>query len=400
MPRRILFVDDEPMLLSGLKRSLHAMRQEWDMTFVPGGHEALQAMAEGPFDIVVTDMRMPVMDGAQLLEEIKIKYPQCLRFVLSGQADRDAILKTVNPAHQFLSKPCEGAELKKRLTRALTIRNLLQNEELRQLVSKLESLPTLPTLYTQLTKELDSDDPSLARIGQLVSEDMALTAKILQLVNSAFFGFSGQVSSASRAVGLLGLDIIKALIVSTHVLREFQTDLLTAADVDYLWKHSLTVAGYAKSIATMEKADQRLVDDCFTAGLLHDLGKLILASAMRDKYRNVLSSVKESGTNLVTAEVQMLGCSHAEVAAYLLSLWGLPDTVIEGVAWHHHPSDSMKSEFSTVVAAHVANIYDEEQNPHWMIDSTVLDLEYLRTIGGVEREKEWRRNLREAPSMA
>src|ERR1700722_17073118 len=129
MPRRILFVDDEPMLLSGLKRSLHAMRQEWDMTFVSGGHEALQAMAERPFDIVVTDMRMPVMDGAHLLEEIKIKYPQCLRFVLSGQADRDAILKTVNPAHQFLSKPCEGAELKKRLTRALTIRNLLQNED-------------------------------------------------------------------------------------------------------------------------------------------------------------------------------------------------------------------------------------------------------------------------------
>src|SRR5258706_6789876 len=137
MPRRILFVDDEPMLLSGLKRSLHAMREEWAMTFVPGGQEALQAMAEEPFDIIVTDMQMPVMNGAQLLEEVKIKYPQCLRFVLSGQADRDAILKTVNPAHQFLSKPCEGAELKKRLPRALAISNLLHNEELSELVSQL-----------------------------------------------------------------------------------------------------------------------------------------------------------------------------------------------------------------------------------------------------------------------
>jgi len=200
MPRQILFVDDEPMLLSGLKRSLHAMRQEWEMTFVSGGQEALQAMAEHPYDIIVTDMQMPVMNGAQLLEEVKNKYPQCLRFVLSGQANRDTILKTVNPAHQFLSKPCDSAELKRRLTRALAIRNLLQNEELRELVSKLESLPTLPTLYADLIHELDKDEPSVARIGQLVSEDMALTAKILQLVNVSNGGFLSQDGQAVALV--------------------------------------------------------------------------------------------------------------------------------------------------------------------------------------------------------
>ena len=393
MPRQILFVDDEPMLLSGLKRSLHAMRQEWEMTFVSGGQEALQAMAEHPYDIIVTDMQMPVMNGAQLLEEVKNKYPQCLRFVLSGQANRDTILKTVNPAHQFLSKPCDSAELKRRLTRALAIRNLLQNEELRELVSKLESLPTLPTLYADLIHELDKDEPSVARIGQLVSEDMALTAKILQLVNSAFFGLSGQVSSATNAVGLLGLDIIKALVLSTHVLSKFQTDLLNVTDVEYLWKHSLTVAGYAKAIALMEKANQRAVDECFTAGLLHDLGKLILASAMNGKYGEVLSRIREKGTNLVAAEIEVLGCSHAEVAAYLMSLWGLPDNVIEGVAWHYHPSESAKSEFSTVATTHVATVYDEQQNPHWMIDSITLDTDYLTRIGCLEKEKEWRRAL-------
>ena len=391
MPRQILFVDDEPMLLSGLKRSLHAMRQEWEMTFVSGGQEALQAMAEHPYDIIVTDMQMPVMNGAQLLEEVKNKYPQCLRFVLSGQANRDTILKTVNPAHQFLSKPCDSAELKRRLTRALAIRNLLQNDELRGLVSKLESLPTLPTLYADLIHELDKDEPSVARIGQLVSEDMALTAKILQLVNSAFFGLSGQVSSATNAVGLLGLDIIKALILSTHVLSKFQTDLLNVTDVEYLWKHSLTVAGYAKAIARMENANQREVDECFTAGLLHDLGKLILASAMHGKYGEVLSRIREKGTNLVAAEIEVLGCSHAEVAAYLMSLWGLPDNVIEGVAWHYHPSESAKSEFSTVATTHVATVYDEQQNPHWMIDSITLDTDYLTRIGCLEKEKEWRR---------
>jgi HD-like signal output (HDOD) protein/CheY-like chemotaxis protein len=392
-------VDDEPMVLSGLKRSLNSMKQEWEMVFVAGGQEALQAMAMQPFDIIVTDMRMPVMNGAQLLEEIKIRFPQCLRFILSGQADRESILKTVDPAHQFLSKPCEATELKSRLTRALTIRNLLQNPELRGLVSKLESLPTLPTLYMELNKELNKDEPSVSRIGQLVSEDMALTAKMLQLVNSAFFGLPVHHSSASRAVLLLGLDIIRALVLSTHVFSKFQTNLLNEADVEYLWKHSTLVASHARKIAMHEKVNQRMVDECFTSGLLHDLGKLTLASALGEKYRDVLSLVRNTGMSIVPAEVQLLGCTHAEIAAYLLSVWGLSDNVIEGVAWHHRPSESNQTGFSTVVATHVACMYDEEQNPYWLADGTSFDFDYIRKIDCLEKEQEWRRILQDAPPI-
>ena len=112
MAKRILFVDDESMVLSGLQRSLRLMRSEWEMVFAPGGNEALAAMDLQPFDIIVTDMRMPGMDGAQLLEEVQRRSPQTLRMVLSGQSDRETILRSVNPAHQFISKPCEGEELK------------------------------------------------------------------------------------------------------------------------------------------------------------------------------------------------------------------------------------------------------------------------------------------------
>ncbi len=188
MSKRILFVDDEPMLLQGLQRSLRSMRQDWEMAFVKGGNEALEAIDKQPFDIVVTDMRMPGMDGAQLLEEVKRRSPQTLRMVLSGQSDRETILRAINPTHQYLSKPCEGEELKARLLRAFALRDLLENSELKDLVSRLHSLPSLPSLYFELSGELSSDEPSLAKIGKLISADMAMTAKILQLVNSAFFG--------------------------------------------------------------------------------------------------------------------------------------------------------------------------------------------------------------------
>jgi HD-like signal output (HDOD) protein/CheY-like chemotaxis protein len=399
MPKRVIFVDDEPNVLAGLKRSLYGMRQEWEMEFVSCGQEALQAMEKQQFDIIVTDMRMPVMDGAQLLEQVRLKFPQCLRFVFSGQADRDSILKAVNPTHQFLSKPSEPAELKNRLTRALAIKNILQNEDLRGLVSKLESLPSLPTLYAELIHELNKSDPSFARIADLISEDMALTAKILQLVNSAFFGLPCHVSGVMKAVGLLGLDVIRAVVLSTHAFSKFQSKLLSEADMEYLWKHSFAVAGHAKKIAIFENADKCVVDECFTTGLLHDLGKLILASAVPDKYRTVLSLVKYTKKPLMVAELEILGCGHAEVAAYLLSMWGLPSSVVEGVAWQHYPSVCSQAKFSAVAATHVASICDEQNNPYWMTDGTLLDVEYLNKIGCAERELAWKNLVQSPPAV-
>jgi putative nucleotidyltransferase with HDIG domain len=395
MSKRILFVDDEPMVLSGLQRSLRSMRDEWEMVFVTSGPEALQLMEQQPFDIIVTDMRMPVMTGAELLEQVKRRFPQCFRIILSGQADQETILRAVDPTHQYLSKPCDTAELKKRLARAFAVRVLLKNEELQAVVSRLQALPSLPTLYVEVTQELENSEPSLPRIVHLVSEDMAMTAKILQLVNSAFFGLRCRISSPMQAVQMLGLDTLRALVLTTHVFDKFRTHTLGEPEISYLWKHSLAVANFAKHIAASENADRQLVDDCFTAGLLHDAGKLILASAMENKYHDVLDAVRKGGQKLIAAETEILGCSHAEVAAYLLGLWGLPEAVIDGVAWHHAPSGSVQAGFSTALAAHVATAFHEQQSPFWMQDDIALDVEHLNKNGFAGREPIWRKLVEE-----
>jgi len=391
MSKRILFVDDEPMVLSGLQRSLRSMREEWEMAFVTSGPEALQLMEQHPFDIIVTDMRMPVMTGAELLEQVKRRFPQCFRIILSGQADQQTILRAVDPTHQYLAKPCDTTELKKRLTRAFAVRGLLRNEELQAVVSRLQALPSLPFLFLEVTQEMERSEPSLPRIARLVSEDMAMTAKILQLVNSAFFGLRCRISSPMQAVQMLGLDTLRALVLTTHVFEKFRTHTLGEAEIGYLWKHSLAVASLAKAIAASENADRQLVDDCFTAGLLHDAGKLILASAMETKYHHVLHAVREGGKKLIATEIEVLGCSHAEIAAYLLGLWGLPETVIDGVAWHYAPSASFQCGFSTAVATHVATVFHELQSPFWMQDDIQLDLEYLSKHGFAGREQTWRK---------
>ena len=143
--KRILFVDDEPNVLSGLRRMLRSMRREWFMAFAHSGLEALAMLDDTPFDIVVTDMRMPGMDGAALLKQVMHRHPKTVRIVLSGQADREEILRAVGPIHQYLSKPCDAETIKATLTRACALDGLLPDDHLKELISKMETLPSLPS---------------------------------------------------------------------------------------------------------------------------------------------------------------------------------------------------------------------------------------------------------------
>jgi HD-like signal output (HDOD) protein/ActR/RegA family two-component response regulator len=391
--KRILFVDDEPMVLTGLKRSLRPMRSEWEMVFAGGGDEALTAMEQQSFDVIVTDMRMPGMDGAQLLHEVQRRSPQTLRMVLSGQSDRETILRSVNPAHQFVSKPCESEELKARLARIFALGDLLQNPDLRELVTKLDSLPSLPGIYRQLNQELSRSDPSLQRIDELIAADMAMTAKILKLVNSAFFCLPCEISSASHAVKLLGLETLRTLVLTAHIFDQFQSPLLSAEDVRQISDHSLAVSKSARTIALLEHADQATRDGAFTAGLLHDAGKLILASTLCERYGEVLDYSERANVGLYAAERELLGCSHARVAAYLLGLWGLPSTIVEAVAWHHQPGGSLSEKFSPLAAVHMASAYHDEMSSSRLRDRTPVDKGFLAGIGCAEREAVWRSEL-------
>lgn len=393
MAKRILFVDDEPMVLTGLKRSLRPMRSEWEMVFAGGGDEALTVMDQQTFDVIVTDMRMPGMDGAQLLKEVQKRSPQTLRMVLSGQSDRETILRSVNPAHQFVSKPCESEELKSRLIRIFALGDLLKSPYLRELVTKLDYLPSLPGIYLQLNEELCRSEPSLQRIDELIAADMAMTAKILKLVNSAFFGLPYEISRASHAVKRLGLETLRTLVLTAHIFEQFQSPLLTAADVRQIADHSLAVSRSARTIALFEHADQPTQDGSFTAGLLHDAGKLILASTLGQQYSEVLEYSEKANIGLYAAERELLGCSHAQVAAYLYGLWGLPSTIVDAVAWHHQPAGSSSAKFSPLAAVHVASAYHDEKNSSRLRDGTPVDPAFLAGIGCPERETAWRSKL-------
>jgi HD-like signal output (HDOD) protein len=389
--KQLLFVDDEPNLLDGLKRSLRPMREEWNMTFVNSGAEALQALEQAPIDVIVADMRMPAMDGAQLLNEVRKRFPQVVRIILSGQSDKELIYQSIAATHQYLDKPCETELLKATVMRACALRDLLGNEVLRTLVTGMRQIPSQPTLYAEIRKEAESKTASITAIGAIISKDMGMIAKILQLVNSSYFGLRSTVSTPEQAVNLLGLDTVQALVLTVQVFSQFSGTQGSDFNIDHLWKASTETGALARAIAKAERASALMVEQAYTAGLLHDVGSLVFASNVFGRYVAMLKTSREKGIPVWEGERQEFGSTHADVGAYLLGLWGLSDPIVEAVAFHHRPSECVGNRFSPLTAVHVANALQQELSaqPTGGVISQI-DFTYLETLHMAERLQHWR----------
>jgi len=396
MKRRILFVDDEPMVLKGLQRTLRKMRQDWDMTFVSSGREALNVLVKNPMDVIVSDMRMPEMDGGRLLAEVKKQHPHVVRIILSGQLDQEMTLKSVQLAHQSLSKPCDAEVLKHTLAKLFALRDFLSDKSIKSIISQIESLPSLPSIYTEIVKEMQADDPAIKKVGEIISKDLSMTAKILQMVNSAFFGLFRKINSPEQAVMMLGLETIKALVLSVKIFSEFNQKSFSWFQIDDLFNHSLTVSLYAKTIIKNENLGQELINNSMMAGLLHDLGKLILATNFEKPYRQVLAAAQGTGKNLLDLEYEAFGTSHAEIGAYLMGLWRLDNSIIEAIAFHHLPARSITQNIGLLTAVHVANaLVHEARTPADQNTELQCDTEYLDKLEITSRIPQWHQVCKE-----
>jgi HD-like signal output (HDOD) protein len=388
--KRILFVDDEPLVLQGLQRVLRSMRQEWAMEFVESGPKALERMAQLPFDVIVSDMRMPGMNGAELLNQVMRLYPKTVRLILSGHADKDLILKCVGSTHQFLSKPCEAAALKATMQRAASVETCLRNERLRQLVGQMEHLPSIPALYTEIVEALQNPDTMVEEVGAIIARDVGMTAKILKLVNSAFFGLRRRLSNPTEAAVYLGLDTIRSLVLLLSAFSQFESIKLEGFSLEALCGHSLETAAATRILARAQAADAKLADEAFAAGMLHDTGRIILAANLPDQFIGALQAAAQEKLTLAEAESKVFGANHAEVGGYLLDLWGLPVPVVEAVALHHCPRAAVEKGFTPLTAVHVANVLAHEIRGRSLVPVSGMDPDYLTETGLRDRVDVWR----------
>ncbi len=389
---KVLFVDDEVRILKGLRRNLFRQSDNWKLSFASSGKEAVQMLRDEPFHVIVSDLRMPEMDGVALLEYVKEHYPTMIRIILSGYSSEEATLRTVNTAHQFIAKPCTEEDLFQAVSRATQVRLLLKNRDLKILIAKLDHVPVIPSVYRELVAELKQESVSMKKVGAIIMKDVGMTAKILQLVNSAFFGLSKKVSDPVLAVNLLGYNTIISLVLTIQVFDTFSKKDTKGFSIERIFDHSMKTARYAAKIARFEDQPKYVQDDCHVSGMLHDIGRLLLIGNVAEEYARMRKIRQQHKLDTLFAEQQAFGATHAELGGYLLGTWGLPDRVIEGVAYHHSPDKCPLSDISIPDIVCVANQLDhclQGGNPDDVCNR--LPKEHYESKGLWKRIPEWTR---------
>jgi len=391
----VLFVDEDPRVLQGLRRMLHGEARNWRMQFAGSGREALDHLDREAFDAVVTDWRMPDMDGAELLARVKERHPQAARIVLSGEIDPAAGFKAVRCAHQFLAKPCDAEALKAALASAFAVQRSIEDSRLKALIARLETLPSQPALYTLVLSEIESPGSSARKVGEVIARDAGMTAKILQLVNSAFFGLARRIGSPQEAVTLLGYDTVKALVLTAKIFAQFDERRMSCLlGIEALWRHSLAAGLCARTIAAAENLSRKAQDEAFTAGILHDVGKLVLAQNFPERYAEVISAAQASGCLLWELEAECFGASHAQLGAYLMGLWGMGKEMVDSIAYHH------RSLRTTTVGQVPAMVYAANVIEHRLAAGPAdalaagVDPEVLGQLGIADRFSAWEQRCR------
>jgi putative nucleotidyltransferase with HDIG domain len=395
--KSILFVDDERAVLDGLRARLHALNSKWTMKFVESGALAITEMREHPYDVIVTDMRMPTMSGATLLEHVGANWPQTIRVVLSGFSELEMTTSLVPLAHQYLSKPCQPRQLENVIERCLLLHDLLSRPQLRAVVGRIQKLPSLPAIYAAFQSILSNESVTNAEVAALVTADAALAARVLQIVNSAFFRLAKRISSIEQAVTYLGFKSIRNLAMSVEVFSKWPGGRCSGLDLGLLQLHAQGVAAAANALA----AKTTFADDAMLAGLLHDIGYWVLAQECPEELGKAVALAISARIPLYAAEIQVIGASHAEIGAYLLGIWGLPHSVVEAVAHHHQPERVSHSEFdvlAAVVSAHTlvpsddATVFGRDVPPDPKIDATYL--------AGVNAPFDWEEAVRRVAETA
>ncbi len=389
--KHVLFASADQGFLSQLGHSIKHLALEWDLSTATSQAEVLELAGQGAIDAIICDGQIGEISGAELLNELIKVQPKTVRFMRCAPTERDLIKKCTGQAPRIISPDFDAATLESNVKTAFRLEGMLAHEPIKRLVSQMHKLPSLPELYSQISAELNSPSCSMEFVAKLIAKDPVMTAKILQVVNSAFFALSRQITSPVEAVMFLGGERTKSLVLVAHVFTQFEKSKCPGFSLDQLWQHSMATGTQARVIAHGETKNTKMADMAFTAGLLHDVGKLLLAGNVPEQYGRVVSVIADKNCTVREAEQEIFATTHCQLGAALLAIWGLPLPLIDAVAYHHEPGNSEDQKFTVLTAVHASNAlaYEKKHGPAAVLGCT-LDQEYIARLGLAHRRNIWR----------
>jgi putative nucleotidyltransferase with HDIG domain len=387
--KKILFVDHDQRWVN-IYQTVFYTSKEWDCYYADDVLGAIDFLNYIQFDLIVTDIALPLFDGTQLLEYVKNRYPDVIRLILTDCDSIDNYLQVVRLAHQFLRKTESVQQIEEIIQNMYRLHRLVINKKARRMVGALDSLPSLPDAYYQLKDELNRSEPSLKKIGEVIESDVGLSTTVLKIVNSAFFTLPQQVTTPSQAVVLLGTEIIKSMVVTAHIFSHFEEKDICQS-VTVVMKHSQMVAGFAGHICEHHGVREKTRDTVVMAAMLHDIGRLIFEAYLHEKYQKALNISNVTSESLSESERNVLGVDHADIGAYLLGLWGFRFKTVEAVAFHHSPRRIQSDSNMLLSILHVADVVAlEKLDSDASFGTEYIDQTYVEKHIGHQRWDEWR----------
>ncbi len=351
--RRILFVDDEPQILKSLIRLF--MDSKYDIITAESGLQALEILQSTEVNMIISDMRMPGMDGYQLLTKIKEKYPRIMRVILSGYSDDKIVLNALqkNVAKLYMFKPWDNDQLTALVDQMFETEYVLNSVNLLALINNIESLPAMKSNYQRILRLID-EDMDMSVIGSAIESDASIAAKILHVANSAFF--NAKTGSVKQAVTYIGLEYTKKLVMSTSLIDAMQDSSTDGDMIASMWKVSFT-SNRLLDFLYVRHLNKKVPDAFSTAALLQNIGSVLLLKFFRADYLRLRQVSRNSNRDYIDSEKEIFKVTHAEAGAYLLGWWDFPYPFVEAALYHHEPFHKSIVNRELLLCTHIANKY-------------------------------------------
>lgn len=387
MPTKsILLAVTDPQALDDIHQVLGA---EWEVTSVPGEAEALVQLDQRSFDAFLVDFNLGSPDASELLNQTLEKRPETSRFLLAYEADLALVAAKVLGSHQILPKPIEPASLKSRIENG--VNESKADESGSDTKAEVGPLPEVPSVYSEVLSALESPEVTVQHVGEMIASDAELTTEVLTLTRSTHLSLPRNINDPVEAVESLGLEVVKALVMARRFLAEHSHLKPGYLSLEKLWLHSIRVAQIARDLVLFETKDRTLASQALAAGLLHDLGKVVLATNFDDLYGRVHSLARKQPVALWDVEKEMFGANHGEIGACLVGMWNMPSCIVEAAAFHHEPPLGEHEQLTPLAAVHIANVLEHQLRPRDEFRvAPIINAAFLNELGLLQRLPVWR----------
>ncbi len=381
--QRILLVECQTASNNDMEQIHKQLAGDWDSKVVFSGKEALEEADKATFNIVICRMQLSDISGTDLLKSICSKNTATLRYMMiDNEVDRSTLHESWSVVHQFISSPCKPESVVSIVNDSIKLHNFLSNKKLCDRIAAVGTLPSLPEIHEKLVDELKDENTSIQKIADLVGQDIGITAKVLATANSAFFGLRSRVENITQAINTLGIDTVEGIVFAAGVFGQFENPNFPGFSLESIYNRGVAVGTKARMIAHAFGLNNMLTNDALLSGTLHAVGQLVMLTSFKDEFSEALELANKESIPFHEAQMKVLGVTDAAIGAYLLSLWGLRDTVVEAVAWHYKPSEAAAPIISPLTAVHLAYATDLDGcNNIKKNETSAVDINYLDALG-------------------